>query len=84
MQLGFAGVASPLRALDLVVAAVSSPAWDSGAADYLLGLPITQGLGSLRGWLLNSDAACQQGKMLAGRCAHCTFIFLSDLDMDSA
>ena len=58
-QIGFAGVASPVRALQAAVAAASSPLWDSGAADYLLGVPIVEGLQTLRN-LISSDADCVQ------------------------
>ena len=59
LQLGFSGVASPVRALEAVAAVSTSPLWDSGAADYLLGVPIAEGLRKMR-MLLAGNAACVQ------------------------
>ena len=57
-------MASPVRALEAVAGVAGSPLWDSGAADYLLGVPTVEGLRTLRG-LLAGNADCLQSESLS-------------------
>ncbi|KAK9811131.1 hypothetical protein WJX73_005144 [Symbiochloris irregularis] len=59
-ELGFAGAATPLRALEAVQAVASCPAGTTGAGQYLLGLPALAGLQSLQHMLLDADDSCQE------------------------
>ena len=68
-QMAFAGSVSIVSALEAAAAAAASPVWDSGAADYLLGIPVLDGLARLRAMLLTpEDSPCLQGERTSAVC----------------
>ena len=57
---------SPVQAMQAVQAVAGSLLWDSGAADYLLGVPVIESLQQMRA-LLAGNAICLQG-VLSSTC----------------